>query len=50
MDWKTYLTDEERMRIDAIPAERAALTKEYRTIYERCRKRMERSGLQEPGK
>jgi len=43
MDWKQYLTAEERERIEAIPSERAALTKEYRTIYERCRKRMERA-------
>ena len=43
MDWKTYLTADERARIEAIPAERAALTKESRMIYERCRKRMERA-------
>ena len=43
MDWKEYLTAEECARIEAIPSERAALTKEYRTIYERCRKRMERA-------
>lgn len=42
MNWKQYLTDAERKRIEAIPQERKELTAEYRTIYERCRKRMER--------
>lgn len=39
--WQDFLTDEERQRIDAIPAERKALTAEYKRIYDRCRKRME---------
>lgn len=42
MDWKDYLTDDERKRIESIPQERKELTLEYRAIYERCRKRMER--------
>lgn len=42
MIWQDFLTPAERARIEAIPAERLALTKEYRTLYERCRKRMER--------
>jgi hypothetical protein len=41
MKWKNFLTPAERERINAIPAERAALTAEYRRIYDRCRKRME---------
>lgn len=43
MDWKDFLTAAERERITAIPTERAALTAEYRQIYDRCRKRMEKS-------
>jgi hypothetical protein len=42
MSWRDFLTDQERQRLDAIPSERAALTVEYRTIYNRARKRMER--------
>lgn len=39
-DWQSYLTATERARIDAIPAERKALTAEYRRYYDRCLKRM----------
>ena len=40
MNWKAHLTDQERARYEAIPAERAALTRESRRIWDRCRKRM----------
>jgi hypothetical protein len=40
-DWQDYLSAPERQRINSIPAERKALTTEYRKIYDRCRKRME---------
>ena len=40
MNWKAHMTDQERERCEAIPAERAALTKEYRRIWDRCRKRL----------
>ena len=42
MNWRDFLTAQERQRLEAIPSERAALTTEYRTIYNRARKRMER--------
>jgi len=40
MNWKDFLTDQERARLSAIPAERATLAKEARRIWDRCRKRM----------
>lgn len=43
MTWRDYLKPTEAERIAAIPAERLALTSEYKAIYERCRKRMERA-------
>lgn len=44
MTWRDYLTPEEAARLEAIPVERRALTKEYKAIFERCRKRAERAG------
>ena len=40
MDWKQHLTDQERERRREIAAERTALVKEARRIWDRCRKRM----------
>lgn len=42
-NWQDFLNADERQRIDAIPAERKALTAEYKRIYDRCRKRMEQA-------
>jgi hypothetical protein len=39
-DWRTHLTPEERNRMDAIKAERLALNREYRRIFDRARKRV----------
>ena len=44
MNWQEHMTDHERARYEAIPAERAALTKEARRIWDRCRKRMAKHG------
>ena len=44
MIWRDYLTPEESARLEAIPAARRALTREYKAIFERCRKRAERAG------
>jgi len=43
LDWRDYLHDDERERIAAIPHEKAALTSEYRAIYNRARTRMYRA-------
>jgi hypothetical protein len=43
VSWQDYLTDAERARIGAIPAERDTLTGEYRTIYNRARQRERRA-------
>lgn len=42
-DWHEHLNDGERARLDAIKAERLALARETRRIYDRARKRMGRS-------
>ena len=38
-DWRTHLTTDERKRMDEIKAERIALNREYRRIFDRARKR-----------
>ena len=38
-NWRTHLTPEERSRMDEIKAERIALNREYRQIFDRARKR-----------
>ncbi len=43
MTWRDYLKPAEIERLDSIPAERRALTAEYKAIYERARKRLERA-------
>lgn len=43
-DWRTHLTPEERKRMAEIKAERLALNREYRRIFDRARKRVERIG------
>lgn len=42
-DWRQHLTDEERDRLEAIKAERLALSREQRRIFDRARKRGKRS-------
>jgi hypothetical protein len=42
VNWRDHLTPDEADRITSLRTEGASLTKEYRTIYDRCRKRMER--------
>lgn len=43
-DWRTHLTPDERERMGEIKAERSALNREYRRIFDRARKRVERIG------
>jgi hypothetical protein len=42
-NWRTHLTPEERKRMDEIKAERLALNREYRRIFDRARKRVTRA-------
>jgi hypothetical protein len=42
-DWRDHLTPDERARMDAIKQERLALNREYRRIFDRARKRANRS-------
>ncbi len=41
-DWRTHLTPDEIKRMDEIKAERLALNREYRRIFDRARKRAQR--------
>lgn len=41
-DWRDHLTPDERYRMDEIKAERLALNREYRRIFDRARKRAQR--------
>ena len=41
-DWREHLTSEEAKRLVEIDDERRALTREYRRIYDRARKRASR--------
>lgn len=43
-DWRAHLTPDERKRMDEIKTERLALNREYRRIFDRARKRVERIG------
>lgn len=40
MEWKNYLTDQERERLADLAAAHISMKAEYRRIYDRCRKRM----------
>lgn len=40
MNWREFLTDAERTRLDELKAETRKLKAEHRRIYDRCRKRM----------
>lgn len=42
-DWREHLTPEERQRLLDIDDERRALTREHRRIFDRARKRADRS-------
>lgn len=41
MNWRDYLTDAERNRLDELDREREANRAERLRIYDRCRKRMQ---------
>lgn len=42
-EWRDYLTADDVARLAQIKADNAALKVEYRRIYDRCRKRMEKA-------
>lgn len=42
-DWHEHLNETERARLDAIKAERIALSREQRRIFDRARKRANRT-------
>lgn len=46
--WRAHLTSEEAARLDAIKAERLALSREQRRIFDRARKRANVSGTGKP--
>jgi len=43
MNWRDHLTPSERKRMNEIKAERLALSREYRGIFDRARKRAVRA-------
>tara|TARA_Y100001973_G_C5149764_1_gene307425 strand:+ start:503 stop:655 length:153 start_codon:yes stop_codon:yes gene_type:complete len=47
-DWREYLTPDERIELDQIAAEKRAGQAQYRRIYDRCRKRMDKGGTGKP--
>lgn len=47
MNWREFLTDAERERLDELKAENRRLKDEHRRIYDRCRKRMARDEADE---
>lgn len=42
VDWRDYLTEVERNRLEELKVENRKLKDEHRRIYDRCRKRMGR--------
>lgn len=42
-DWRDHLTPDEAKRLDDIKAEKLTLAREYRRIFDRARKRADRS-------